>query len=334
MTNDFLIANLSWNRYGWQSPFINPKAGHKYAKEFAGHESLNFAFNKEGIDTDEEFSGYIRWTAKPVKFKNGGLMILYSKNTDESKVQIVGVYGEVKILESEIHYNMKGFQDDTYWTNLRAQKKLSMLFPKPLNAKRYSAKRLVPQVGYRYIEQNVAEEIILDEIRELSTSGIQEKDFIKLKEIYEYYFDNVLPEFLSVDKIEEEELTKIFLNKQSEVINDLKNYTPEDPKQIVINHKTYKRDNKIIAQLKIYRNFQCQICKLQIKKADGSFYIEAAHIEPKNKKGTESPENILILCPNHHKEFDYGKRSIQSHTKELVEFVLNGSSFKIDLIIK
>ena len=43
---------------------------------------------------------------------------------------------------------------------------------------------------------------------------------------------------------------------------------------------------------------------------DGSFYIEAAHIKPKSQQGTETPDNILILCPNHHKEFDLGKREI------------------------
>jgi len=83
--------------------------------------------------------------------------------------------------------------------------------------------------------------------------------------------------------------------------------------------------------LKIIRDFKCQICSKQIKKSDGSFYIEAAHIKPKREDGNESPQNILILCPNHHKEFDYGELKIKIHSKEKVEFVLNDELHKISL---
>ncbi|MBU0559050.1 MAG: HNH endonuclease [Bacteroidetes bacterium] len=51
-------------------------------------------------------------------------------------------------------------------------------------------------------------------------------------------------------------------------------------------------------------------------KKNGDFYIEAAHIKPKHKKSKETPENILILCPNHHKEFDFGRRIIREHNKQ------------------
>ncbi|MFH2029353.1 MAG: HNH endonuclease [Bacteroidota bacterium] len=44
--------------------------------------------------------------------------------------------------------------------------------------------------------------------------------------------------------------------------------------------------------------------------------MEAAHIKPKHKKSKETPENILILCPNHHKEFDFGRRIIREHNKQ------------------
>ena len=45
--NSIVIANLSWNNSGWEKPIANPKAHHKYAKKFPGHESLNFKFNKK-----------------------------------------------------------------------------------------------------------------------------------------------------------------------------------------------------------------------------------------------------------------------------------------------
>jgi len=37
------------------------------------------------------------------------------------------------------------------------------------------------------------------------------------------------------------------------------------------------------------------------------------------------------LCPNHHKEFDYGDLKIIQHTKELIIFRLNGSEYNISL---
>ncbi len=64
---------------------------------------------------------------------------------------------------------------------------------------------------------------------------------------------------------------------------------------------------------------------------NGSFYIEAAHIKPKHKKGRETPDNILILCPNHHKEFDFGNLKIEKHAKDEIVFQLNSKRYNIDL---
>ena len=75
-------------------------------------------------------------------------------------------------------------------------------------------------------------------------------------------------------------------------------------------------------------------CSTTIKKKDGSFYIEAAHIKPKSQKGQETPDNILILCPNHHKEFDYGDRKEIRKGDESIEFILNGINYNISLKIE
>lgn len=135
------------------------------------------------------------------------------------------------------------------------------------------------------------------------------------------------------DEIEQAEiLQEIEQNNPSKasLIEYFKNLKPSEQKKVAYSGgKAYKRDNVIVANLKKLRDFTCQICKCQIKKADGSFYIEAAHIHPKAKAGEESPRNLLILCPNHHKEFDYGQREILIHTDEEIEFRLNGVEHKI-----
>ena len=142
---------------------------------------------------------------------------------------------------------------------------------------------------------------------------------------------------LSSDDIEQEEIIFKLKNQnktRQEIINELKNLKPTDPEVITINHTSFKRDNKTIAQIKILRNFKCQICSTSIKKKNGTFYIEAAHIDPKHNMGCETPDNIILLCPNHHKEFDFGDRKILQHNKENVIFNLNGQEYKISLKIE
>ena len=111
------------------------------------------------------------------------------------------------------------------------------------------------------------------------------------------------------------------------------NLKPTDPELIEIKSISYKRDNKTIAQLKILRDFKCQICGTAIKKKDGSYYVEAAHIKPKHQQGRETPDNIILLCPNHHKEFDFGDRIIHLQDTEKVIFTLNGQRHELKLLI-
>ncbi len=136
------------------------------------------------------------------------------------------------------------------------------------------------------------------------------------------------------NEIEQEEITTILHEEgktKQQLAQELRNLKPTDPELIVINHKSYKRDNATIAKIKKLRDFKCQICGERIKKKDGSYYIEAAHIEPKHLGGNELPNNIILLCPNHHKEFDYGNHEKLEHTTDMYRFNLNGVEYSISL---
>ena len=336
MKRSFLIANISWNPTGWRNTYINPKAGHKYAREFPGHESLNFKFDKKGIDTDDEVFGYIQWKYRPANFENGGIIIFYSNNTDEWKGQIVGIYSNVIILKNRKKAYWKGFQNNEIEFDVKAQKSLSLLFPIPLDANNYKenkSKRLVGQVGFSYYNISLAERIVIDELIALSKSGAQKNEFKKLTNIYEYITGKKFDlDIIDTDENEQQELIKIYKKSdKSKIKKELLNIKETEPETVLVKQKIYKRDNKTIAQLKIIRDFKCQICGTKILKKNGDYYIEAAHIKPKHKKGPETSENILILCPNHHKEFDYGDRIIIKHTKKQIEFKLNGKKYMINL---
>ncbi|WP_439040522.1 HNH endonuclease, partial [Salmonella sp. NW378] len=51
----------------------------------------------------------------------------------------------------------------------------------------------------------------------------------------------------------------------------------------------------------------------------------------KKHQGSELPSNLLILCPNHHKEFDLGNKKIISRDPEKIMFSLNGTTYTIEL---
>lgn len=139
--------------------------------------------------------------------------------------------------------------------------------------------------------------------------------------------------FVSNDESEQEELEKYFKKNKTrrEILHQLQNIKDIDSEEIVINRKTYKRDNKTIALLKIFRYYKCQICGHSITKKDGGKYIEAAHIKAKHLKGKETADNIILLCPNHHKEFDLGELQIIKQDSQQIEFILNGKRHKLKL---
>jgi hypothetical protein len=159
---------------------------------------------------------------------------------------------------------------------------------------------------------------------------------IKLKKVYQRYLNIIVTDenALGEDDFEQNEIVDFFNTKsRHELIEELRSLDDIEDEKIVVNHKSYKRNNKVIALIKILRNFECQICGLSIKKKDGARYVEAAHIIPKRKKGKETPENIILLCPNHHKEFDLGDCEIIKHNQDEVQFKLNDSSYKLSLSI-
>jgi hypothetical protein len=333
---DVLLANISWNPTGWRNTYINSKAGHSYTREYPGHESLNFKFDKKGIDSNKDIHGFVYWIAKPLKFKKGGIIIFFSRNNDLNINQIVGVYGSAEVLEDDQVFTIKGFKNNRYSVNLRADRNLSLLFPIPLEADKYkinSRTRLVGQIGFSYRTIDFAERIIYDELVKLSESGILESDFVKLKSLYEYSTGKTFEiTFVSSDEVEQNEISSFFkLKRKDQLLEELGKSTSTETEEVFVNQKRYKRNNKIIALIKLLRNFRCQICGISIVKKDGSKYIEAAHIIPKHKKGKESLDNIILLCPNHHKEFDLGKLTVISHNNILFEFELNGTKHALNL---
>lgn len=68
------------------------------------------------------------------------------------------------------------------------------------------------------------------------------------------------------------------------------------------------RDRKKAAALKSHYSNMCTFCDVQLQIASGRFYSEAAHVKALGKphNGPDKVRNMIVLCPNHHLQFDRG----------------------------
>lgn len=81
-------------------------------------------------------------------------------------------------------------------------------------------------------------------------------------------------------------------------------------KETVREETTYYRiirDTKLALDMKRLYNYRCQICDFSVPLGENS-YAEAHHIKPLGHphNGPDTADNILVVCPNHHVQCDYG----------------------------
>ena len=294
--HNVMAVNITWNPYNWKRIFINPRATHSYARDYPGHESLNFDFNKENIDTDDFVYGYFERTNNPVNFNENGVVVFYTTNTDTNEGLIIGIYGKAKIIE-KTDFHVNGFKNDKYVVNIIGEKLYSMLFPIPLSADKYKTneKRLVGRVGYKYYDLDFLEKILFDEIKVLSINEEMVTDYLKLKNIYEYYYA----------AIDLGEITYSH-SQDNQSSNEPPNPDITIPSRQGIFVDRIIRNTEIIKKLKKLYNNRCQICDSTIE-LTGRNYSEGHHLKPLGNphNGPDIEKNVIIVCPNCHVKLDY-----------------------------
>lgn len=82
--------------------------------------------------------------------------------------------------------------------------------------------------------------------------------------------------------------------------------------------KHRKIRNTLVNDLKKKYKNACQICKFSFKDQYGQDYSEGHHIKPFAKSEDHSPDNILILCPNHHRIIHKAKPKFDRQKKAFI----------------
>lgn len=92
------------------------------------------------------------------------------------------------------------------------------------------------------------------------------------------------------------------------------------------------RDTVKVRRLKDMYKDRCQVCKYVIRISTDIRYSEVHHIHPLGKGGDDDYDNMLVLCPTHHAEFDFNLIGIDKDRKTLIN--RNGDRIGMIAMIK
>ncbi|RZD46369.1 MAG: hypothetical protein CXT78_04330 [Thaumarchaeota archaeon] len=86
----------------------------------------------------------------------------------------------------------------------------------------------------------------------------------------------------------------------------LKEVKHKNPEKIFSVAKRVKRDAQKVMDLKLRYLDKCQICNYCLVLENGKRHSEVHHLRPiGNEGGNDDTDNMVVLCPNHHKAFDF-----------------------------
>jgi HNH endonuclease len=92
---------------------------------------------------------------------------------------------------------------------------------------------------------------------------------------------------------------------QESLEEHLKTEPPDAVRALV---RRFRRDETLVRKLKALYEGRCQRCGFTFTMTDGRPYSEAAHIRAiaEQLPGIDSPDNIVVLCANCHRQLDHG----------------------------
>lgn len=107
------------------------------------------------------------------------------------------------------------------------------------------------------------------------------------------------------------------IESQKRIKND-----PRDKRYAVVFE--FSQNDRLLRYIKALYGFKCQICGFTFEQEGGSLYAETYYLDALSDGGADSLDNIIVLCPNHHKMFEYANVSIRYATTTEVSVEING----------
>lgn len=136
-----------------------------------------------------------------------------------------------------------------------------------------------------------------------------------------------------INKIEDPQTLEVIDTREYQQIEDnfLEDY-PElknEIEEVLI--KRRKRVQEIVLKIKNKYNNCCQFenCGFTFSKNNGGFYSEAHHLIPLSQEGSQDENNVVILCPNHHRMLHYAQVEIKDKENNKRHVKINGKTYFI-----
>lgn len=111
----------------------------------------------------------------------------------------------------------------------------------------------------------------------------------------------------NICKVSEKEKEEFMVTLNKEELEDFKEIEKRQPLSKTIVY--FKRNKEIVKSLKELYDNKCQICQFTFKKDNGENYSETHHVIPLGQNGSDKIENMVVLCPNCHRQLHYAKNN-------------------------
>lgn len=139
----------------------------------------------------------------------------------------------------------------------------------------------------------------------------------------QYVYVRDYPKTLPDRNNEDRQAIKFELRPVEEVEVETEIALPEgsqNPKRKRTTSTSPERNGKLVRDLKRLYNDTCQLCGDRRLQGDDIGYSYVHHIKPLGKphSGPDVPENVIVLCPNHHDDFDNGMLTIDPETLDII----------------
>lgn len=152
-------------------------------------------------------------------------------------------------------------------------------------------------------------------------AAIPEMHKIKLLQAKEVSVNKIIEKLGNIEKYLEIKVSKL---KSKEIEKIVPSSMKKESKKIKTTTLRRVRDTVKSKKLKkLYQN-KCQICNYSFPQYVKSGYSEVHHVWPMADNGDDDFDNMLVLCPNHHTEFDYRIIQFNSSKNNIVEYLKGG----------